>query len=223
MTMRFDGVIKSWNDERGFGFIEPDQGGQEIFVHIKAFTGLRERPQINQRVSFQVQLGPQGKKRAVNAELVHTKRPVATPPRRHGSTQPGAATLVVIPAFGVVLLLGHVWGSPPPWLLWAYLGLSLLTFLVYAMDKAAAQKGAWRTSEQTLHGLALLGGWPGALIAQQVLRHKSSKQAFRAVFWCTVVLNVVGFVVLASPELQQHLLGYGASALTRVARSLLSS
>lgn len=207
MTMRFDGVIKSWNDERGFGFIQPVQGGQEIFVHIKAFTGLRERPQINQRVSFQVELGPQGKKRAVNAEMVHAKRPVATPPRHHGSTQPGAATLVVIPAFGVVLLLGHVWGAPPPWLPWAYLGLSLLTFLVYAMDKAAAQKGAWRTSEQTLHGLALLGGWPGALIAQQVLRHKSSKQAFRAVFWGTVVLNVVGFVVLASPELQQHLLG----------------
>lgn len=86
--MRFDGIIKSWNDERGFGFIQPVQGGQEIFVHIKAFTGLRERPQINQRVSFQVELGPQGKRRAVNAEVVHAKRPVAPPQRRHGSTQP---------------------------------------------------------------------------------------------------------------------------------------
>ncbi len=211
MTMRFDGIIKSWNDERGFGFIEPAQGGSEIFVHIKAFNGLRERPQINQRVSFQVELGPQGKKRAINAEVVYPKRPVATLQRDRGSTQSGTATLFVIPAFGVVLLLGHVWGAPPAWLLWAYLGLSLLTFLVYAMDKSAAQKGARRTSEQTLHGLALLGGWPGALIAQQILRHKSSKQEFRVVFWGTVVLNVVGFVVLASPELQHHLLGAGAS------------
>lgn len=211
MTMRFDGIIKSWNDERGFGFIEPAQGGTEIFVHIKAFNGLRERPQINQRVSFQVELGPQGKKRAINAEVVYPKRPVATLQRDRGSTQSGTATLFVIPAFGVVLLLGHVWGTPPPWLLWAYPGLSLLTFLAYALDKSAAQKGAWRTSEQTLHGLALLGGWPGALIAQQILRHKSSKQEFRVVFWGTVVLNVVGFVVLASPELQHHLLGAGAS------------
>ena len=39
--MRLDGTIKSWNDERGFGFIEPTQGGPEIFVHIKAFSGLR--------------------------------------------------------------------------------------------------------------------------------------------------------------------------------------
>jgi cold shock CspA family protein len=72
--MRFDGTIKSWNDERGFGFIEPNQGGQQIFVHIKAFKGLRQHPQPNQRVSFQVEVGPQGKKRAINAELLRGKR-----------------------------------------------------------------------------------------------------------------------------------------------------
>ncbi|RZI78674.1 MAG: cold shock domain-containing protein, partial [Rubrivivax sp.] len=49
--MRFDGIIKSWNDDRGFGFIEPAQGGQEIFVHIKAFKGLRGRPQPGQRLT----------------------------------------------------------------------------------------------------------------------------------------------------------------------------
>jgi uncharacterized membrane protein YsdA (DUF1294 family) len=47
--------------------------------------------------------------------------------------------------------------------------------------------------------LALAGGWPGALLAQQVLRHKSTKREFRQVFWATVLLNVVGFIVLASP------------------------
>ena len=45
MQMRFEGVLSQWNDERGFGFIEPTQGGQEIFVHIKAFRQLAGRPQ----------------------------------------------------------------------------------------------------------------------------------------------------------------------------------
>ena len=58
------------------------------------------------------------------------------------------------------------------------------------MDKSAARSGGWRTQESTLHGLSLIGGWPGALIAQQVLRHKSRKEEFRFVFWLTVVINV---------------------------------
>ena len=100
--MRFDGKIKSWNDERGFGFIEPTQGGQEIFVHIKAFRGLDERPRTHQRVSFQVEVGPQGKKRAINAELIRAA-PASRPSTRHSSPASwGTATLFVIPAFGIV-------------------------------------------------------------------------------------------------------------------------
>jgi uncharacterized membrane protein YsdA (DUF1294 family) len=71
-----------------------------------------------------------------------------------------------------------------------YLIASVITFLVYAQDKSAAKHGRWRTKESTLHGLALTGGWPGALLAQKVLRHKSSKAAFQRVFWLTVVVNV---------------------------------
>ena len=72
------------------------------------------------------------------------------------------------------------------------------------VDFAAGQQ---RTPEARLHLYELLGGWPGALVAQQKLRHKSSKQAFREVFWSTVVLNVLGFVLLASPGLQRLILG----------------
>lgn len=207
MTMRFDGTLKTWNDERGFGFIEPVQGGQEIFVHIKAFRNLRDRPQVHQRVSFQVELGPQGKKRAINAEVVRVA-PITTRSAGPDSSNPwGTATLFVIPVFVVVLLLGHALGRPPRWVLPAYLGLSVMTFLAYAIDKSAAQRGAWRISEQTLHLLALAGGWPGALLAQQKLRHKSMKQAFRAVFWATVGLNIVGFMFLSSahaPNVFRH-------------------
>ena len=197
--MRFDGKIKSWNDKRGFGFIEPTQGGQEIFVHIKAFRGLHERPCTHQRASFQVEVGPQGKKRAINAELIRVA-PASRPSTRRGNPAPwGTATLFVIPAFGIVVLLGYALGQPPLWLLGVCLGASLLTFLVYAIDKSAAQSGAWRISEQTLHLLALAGGWPGALLAQKMLRHKSAKQEFRSVFWGTVGLNVMAFIFLASP------------------------
>jgi uncharacterized membrane protein YsdA (DUF1294 family) len=68
--------------------------------------------------------------------------------------------------------------------------MSLLTFIIYAMDKSAAIKGNWRIKESTLHLLSLAGGWPGALMAQQTLKHKSIKQPFRFVFWLTVLLNV---------------------------------
>jgi hypothetical protein len=61
---------------------------------------------------------------------------------------------------------------------------------------------AWNThtSESTLHVLALVGGWPGALIAQNRLRHKSKKQPFRAVFWATVVMNCAAFIWLFTQE-----------------------
>lgn len=67
--------------------------------------------------------------------------------------------------------------------------LSLISFLAYYADKRAAQHGRSRVPEQTLHLLALAGGWPGALLAQQILHHKTKKQPFRFIFWMTVALN----------------------------------
>ncbi|OXY81408.1 DUF1294 domain-containing protein [Oceanimonas doudoroffii] len=74
--------------------------------------------------------------------------------------------------------------------LW-YLVLSLVTFGVYWWDKRAARLGQWRVRERTLHGLALLGGWPGAWLARHLLRHKSRKPSFQAVFWFTVLANLL--------------------------------
>lgn len=204
--MRSEGTIKSWNDDRGFGFIEVGQGAQEVFVHIKAFRGLRDRPQPGQRVTFQVEVGAQGKKRAVNVELAQTPRKAAAKAHRAASVPAapasapwGAASVLAIPLLLVVIAAGFLFGHPPRWVLWLYPAVSALTFMVYAFDKSAARQGEWRTAESTLHMLALVGGWPGALLAQQMLRHKSSKAEFRAVFWGTVVLNVLAFIFLASP------------------------
>ena len=79
-----------------------------------------------------------------------------------------------------------------------YLVASAFTFAVYAADKAAARRGARRTPESALHLLSVAGGWPGALIAQQVLRHKSSKGAFQLVFWTTVAVNCAAVAWLLS-------------------------
>ena len=90
-----------------------------------------------------------------------------------------------------------------------YLGLvlvmSLWTFVVYGFDKRRAVRGGWRVSEQTLHLLALLGGWPGAYLGQRLFRHKISKVPFLMVFWLVVAIHfalagVVAYAVLADPS-----------------------
>jgi uncharacterized membrane protein YsdA (DUF1294 family) len=88
------------------------------------------------------------------------------------------------------------WGLPP--LVGAvYLALSLICFCSYALDKSAARRNERRTPESTLLVLGLVGGWPGALLAQQWLRHKTVKQPFRRMFWCTVALNMAAFLWLS--------------------------
>ena len=195
--MRFEGTLKSWTDDRGFGFIESDQGGAEVFVHVKSIVNLQGRPQPGQRFSFEVELGPQGKKRAAKVLPLRQQRPIAA--RRNSATQWGTATLFAIPAFLLLhVAIAAIW-RPPAAIALYYVVVSLVTFAVYAMDKAAAARRDQRTPEKNLHLLSLVGGWPGALLAQQYLRHKSAKLEFRATFWLTVVLNVAAFVVVCSP------------------------
>ncbi len=85
--------------------------------------------------------------------------------------------------------------------------MSCLTFLVYARDKQAAQQSTWRVSESTLHIFSLLCGWPGAIVAQQKLRHKTIKTGFRAVFWITVLLNSLGLIWFHTDQGSPHLRG----------------
>jgi uncharacterized membrane protein YsdA (DUF1294 family) len=91
--------------------------------------------------------------------------------------------LCVIGSLGVA-------GKVPVPLSALYFAASVITFAVYAWDKSAARNGRWRTRESTLHLLALVGGWPGALLARQLLRHKSSKKPFSLLLCCSVLLNV---------------------------------
>ena len=96
-----------------------------------------------------------------------------------------------------------VLGEVTALLLLAYAVLSGVALVMYRADKVAAQHGAWRTPEANLHAVALLGGWPGALVARPLFRHKTTKQPFRSIFWCTVVANclALAWLVYAAPAL----------------------
>lgn len=84
------------------------------------------------------------------------------------------------------------------WALLVYGTLSLITFAVYAIDKTAAARRGARVPEKTLLLLGLLGGWPGGLLAQLCLRHKTRKQPFRLRFWLTVLLHFGALIAAVS-------------------------
>ena len=104
-------------------------------------------------------------------------------------TAPVLAALGFLGIIGAAVFLRKM----PAWALLYYLCMSAIAFAAYAGDKAAARASRRRIPEIRLHMLGLAGGWPGALIAQQTLRHKSSKQRFQAVFWLTVIVHCAVF------------------------------
>lgn len=100
----------------------------------------------------------------------------------------------------VALSVSHYSGYTPIALGVFFLLAGVITYALYAKDKAAAMVGSWRVSENTLHIAALLFGWPGALIAQKRLRHKTKKQSFRIFFWMTVLINLGCVAWLHGPQ-----------------------
>jgi uncharacterized membrane protein YsdA (DUF1294 family) len=76
-----------------------------------------------------------------------------------------------------------------------YFILSIITLLIYGLDKWLALKGKRRISENKLHLLSLIGGWPGATIGQQAFQHKISKQSFRRLYYLTVLINLAAISV----------------------------
>ncbi|MDT8998106.1 cold shock and DUF1294 domain-containing protein [Paucibacter sp. APW11] len=204
--MRIKGQLVQWDEAKGYGFIQPEGEGGRIFVHAKAFGLRARRPFVGERLSYEPGRDAQGKARALKVQSLEPKPAPSTVGRAASKTTgapsaggSGDAVLWLIPAFAsLVLLCALAW--PVPNALWGvYVAMSLATFIVYAGDKRAAQKNGWRVAEGTLHGLALACGWPGALLAQQLLRHKSVKQPFRRRFWLTVALNILAFTLLFTP------------------------
>lgn len=192
--MRTKGKLTTWNEEKKFGFITPLDGGKQIFIHIKAFSNRNRRPAVGQIVTYEQSSDKQGRPCAIKATLTGDRLPEKTT-RSYGSLSVFVAVVFLV-LVGVSVLFSRI----PPHILALYIVVSVLTFIMYAFDKSAAKSGEWRTQESTLHLLSLAGGWPGALIAQKKLRHKSKKQSFRFVFWVTVLLNCGAFAWLFTPN-----------------------
>ncbi|MGL4207476.1 MAG: DUF1294 domain-containing protein, partial [Aeromonadaceae bacterium] len=185
-------------------------------VHISAFGEIVRRPLVGDPVVFRRTMGGERPKVLEAAlERVDTLSPEARiqgvasavrPSYQHhgrvntrqgrnkryeehslGWHTPGSyiALLLIM-----MVLVGVAVGFWPVELLWLYIGVSLVTFFAYLLDKRAAMRGAWRTPERTLQLLGLMGGWPGGYLAQRLLRHKCSKRSFQVEFWMTVVGNL---------------------------------
>lgn len=190
--MRAKGKLIKWDNSKAFGFIAPNGDSRHIFIHKSAFSNRNRIPQINDIITFSKVKDKQGRNCAIGATFSGENLQ-----KKAGRNKSELSIYLAMTFLGLMLaaeLMGHI----PRNLAIAYFSLSLLTFLVYWIDKIKAKRNAWRTTESTLHMLALFGGWPGAAIAQQTLRHKSKKKEFRIVFWLTVVVNVAALVWLKS-------------------------
>ena len=193
-VVRQQGVLADWNDDRGFGFITPSAGGSRVFVHVSAFPRGR-RPVTGCEVSYAEVRDERNRARASDVRYLGAGS-VRRPGARGTSVALAAATLFFAFLVGLVAM-----GELPVTLVAAYGLFSAITFLMYGVDKSAAVQGKWRTSESTLHTIALVGGWPGALVARRVFRHKTTKQPFRTIFWFTVLGNcaALAWFVYESP------------------------
>lgn len=193
--VRYQGKITDWKDDKGFGFVTPNGGGPRVFVHIKSFSNRQRRPVGNELVTYELTSNARGRPQGVNIGFVGD-RPFSPPSAAPG---PSIWALVFALVFLTFVAGAVATGKLPFVVLIAYLIGSCLAYLAYVFDKAAALKGQWRTSEGTLHLFGLVGGWPGAMLAQRTLRHKTRKQSFQLTYWATVVLNCAALGWLLSP------------------------
>jgi uncharacterized membrane protein YsdA (DUF1294 family)/cold shock CspA family protein len=191
--MREVGRLTTWDDARGFGFIAPVQEGPRVFVHISEFPKGR-RPVVEDLLHYSTATDERGRVRAVQVSFVES----LPEPEVYFSWTPAtwvmfATVLVFILALFAMVLIQKL----PFFIPLAYSVLSLLLFREFRHDKQAAKKDRWRIPENRMHLLSVLGGWPGALVAQQGLRHKSKKYTFLIPFWLTILLNLTAFAIFA--------------------------
>ncbi len=191
--MRRQGKIAKWNDERGFGFISSSEGGDSVFVHISSFPRSDRRPSLNEAVSYTLAFDSQGRPQANDVRFI-VGRSSARPMRQMPRSVAAQITFAMSFFFALAALVVSGW-LEMSWLAFYY-SASMITYGCYSRDKKAAENAGRRTPEATLHVMSLVGGWPGALIAQVVLRHKTRKPSFLVGYWFTVIVNCIALCVI---------------------------
>lgn len=182
--MRYVGRVTDWNDEKGYGFVTPNGGGDRAFVHVKSFERRGRRPVEGDLISYEP---ARDQRQRLNATRIrHVEARIITN-RRDGRRFPHRSIgIIVLLAFAFAAFSGRI----PLFVALAYGGMSLIAFFAYGLDKSAARTERRRIQESTLHLLELLCGWPGALVAQGTFRHKTRKPSFQITFWLIVAINL---------------------------------
>ncbi len=179
------GTVKDWKKDKNYGFIEPTVAGKSVFFHVNDYSQKHKLPVKELQVTYKLSIDKEGRKYAV--DVVPKKGHIKS---SKINKQKQFSWIVFLLFFSFVGFLVY-FNKLAIQFLYLYCGMSLITFLVYFKDKHAAQNGKWRTPESTLHLCSLCFGWPGAIIAQSHLRHKSSKFYFRVFYWLTVLVNCI--------------------------------
>ncbi|MDP2714781.1 cold shock and DUF1294 domain-containing protein [Rheinheimera sp.] len=223
--MQLTGSVVFWRDDKGFGFVLCQQTQQKLFFHIRDQTGTSGRPQNGDQLHFSQAKDKRGRDIAAPWRLSSTKTATQTAAQntatavniRH-SPKPtdnsihyaNQLALLFRIAFLIAVLAALLFGQLPYVLPLLYLEASIFTYWLYKADKEAAiARHGNRLAEQSLQLFALIGGWPGAYLAQRQLAHKRSKLSFRREF---------GFVILGNALLVSWLLSpWGEQFLARMA------
>ena len=106
---RIEGRLVKWNDDRGFGFIEPTRGGVEVFVHVSALPRDGRRPHVGESLLFEVQADTQGRRRAVSVERPQpASAPARAAPRRKSQGVSGRLLLIGAVGLAGYLIYGQI-------------------------------------------------------------------------------------------------------------------
>ncbi|MGY3571858.1 DUF1294 domain-containing protein [Vibrio sp. SCSIO 43135] len=182
--MAIVGKVAEWNDLKGYGFITVENQATRIFFHITDVSGRAQRPRINERVQFSLAKDSSGGLRAVKVE-----RPIVF-----------NFSMAIVIWFSTIMV-SSVWlFDYPVIILLYYLMASAVTYSLYGYDKTAEATGGWRVPETLLHVISVMGGWPGAILAQSILQHKSRVPVFMFIFWLTLLINFLLFCWTLTPQ-----------------------